>query len=347
MWLISLRDLQWRRRRFLIAILATGLVFAMTLLMSGASAGLSNESRSIVAQFRADVWFVRKGASGPFTTLNALPASSADEVRHIPGVTGADPVAVFHSTINRSGLRDVNIIGYRLGGIGAPVVSTGVTPAGSGKAVADTRLKLRLGDRVALGGRDFEVVGLADNVTWYFGTPTLFIPLGDAQRIVFGGQPLAMAVVARGKPSSVPNDLAVVSNQAARKDLERPAKSGQQSIQFITVLLWLVAAGIIASIVYLSALERVRDFAVLKATGTSSRALLGGLAIQGVVLSAASAVVAAVVAQLLGPHFPLPVQIQSRAYVELVAIAVAVGLLASLGALRRAVAVDPAAAFGG
>ena len=38
MWLVSLRDLQWRRRRFLIAVVATALVFAMSLLMAGADA---------------------------------------------------------------------------------------------------------------------------------------------------------------------------------------------------------------------------------------------------------------------------------------------------------------------
>jgi hypothetical protein len=31
MWRVALRDLQWRRRRFVIAVLATSLVFGMTL----------------------------------------------------------------------------------------------------------------------------------------------------------------------------------------------------------------------------------------------------------------------------------------------------------------------------
>ena len=44
MWLVSLRDLQWRRRRFLIAVVATALVFAMSLLMAGADAGLTSET---------------------------------------------------------------------------------------------------------------------------------------------------------------------------------------------------------------------------------------------------------------------------------------------------------------
>ncbi|HEV7855102.1 MAG TPA: glutamine ABC transporter permease, partial [Mycobacterium sp.] len=34
---VTLRDLQWRRRRFVITIVGTSLVFAMTLLLTGLS----------------------------------------------------------------------------------------------------------------------------------------------------------------------------------------------------------------------------------------------------------------------------------------------------------------------
>ena len=54
MWRVALRDLQWRRRRFVIAVLATSLVFGMTLLMTGADASLHNEGRRIVAVLGAD-----------------------------------------------------------------------------------------------------------------------------------------------------------------------------------------------------------------------------------------------------------------------------------------------------
>ena len=39
----ALRDLQWRRRRIVIAIVGTGLVFAMSLLMSGLANSFSVE----------------------------------------------------------------------------------------------------------------------------------------------------------------------------------------------------------------------------------------------------------------------------------------------------------------
>ena len=67
MWLVGVRDLQFRRRRFMIAALATSVVFAMTLIMSGMSNGLDAEIDRLVDSFHADSWVVARGASGPFT----------------------------------------------------------------------------------------------------------------------------------------------------------------------------------------------------------------------------------------------------------------------------------------
>ena len=44
-WLVGVRDLQFRRRRFMIAVLATSVVFAMTLIMAGMSNGPRRRDR--------------------------------------------------------------------------------------------------------------------------------------------------------------------------------------------------------------------------------------------------------------------------------------------------------------
>ena len=347
MWLLGLRDLQWRRRRFFIAVLATSIVFALTLLLAGASSGLKNEGRRIVSSFRADAWLVAQGTSGPFTASTVIPADTAREVAALPGVRKADPVVLLRSTVDDGSLRDVNVIGYRRGGIGTPAVEDGRLPRRDGEVVADTRLGADPGESVQLNGTRVRVVGTAAGITYAFGTPTIVMPLRAAQELVFAGQPLASAIVTRGVPESVPADLKLLRDDEVRKDLDRPAKSGNETIDFLNFLLWIVAAGIIGSLVYVSALERVRDFAVLKATGVSSRTLLGVLMIQSVFLSVAAALVAAGLAQLLKPSFPFEVSIESSSYVTLLVIALVVGFVASLVGLRRAVGVDPALAFGG
>lgn len=319
----------------------------MTLLLSGASSSLTNENNRIVRVFGADAWVVAAGSSGPFTTASVVPAVRADEVAGAPGVARAEPVVLFRSTIRDESVRDVNVVGFQTGGVMTPRIVGGRALQRPGETLADKRLGLSVGERVVANGHRLRVVGLVTGVTFNFGVPTLLMPVEDAQALAFAGQPLATAFITDGVPERVPDGLQMVTEQQAIADLARVGKSGHQSIDFINVLLWIVAAGIIGSMVYLSALERVRDFAVLKATGASSRALLVGLALQAVVLSFAGAMAAAVLAQPLAASFPFPVEIPSGAYLRLLVIAVLVGTLASVAGLRRAVGVDPALAFTG
>ncbi len=109
----------------------------------------------------------------------------------------------------------------------------------------------------------------------------------------------------------------------------------------------MISVFIVAALVYVTALERTRDFAVLKALGSSSTLLFIGLAIQAVLVSLAAAAIAAVISNFMTGLFDQPVDIPSRAFVILPITAVVVGILSSLAALRRAVSADPAIAFAG
>ncbi len=131
-----------------------------------------------------------------------------------------------------------------------------------------------------------------------------------------------------------------------RKDLSRTLKKSTQTLGLINGLLWLTAAGVIGSIIYMTALERVRDIAVLKATGASGRSVVDGLVLEALVLAVAASVIASVLARLLAPLFPLAVEVPSKSYVVLLGVAIFVGVIASLAGLRRVARVDPATAFG-
>jgi len=345
--LIALRDLQWRRRRFLIGVIATGLVFALALLITGMGASFRNEVKRTVNAMGADAWVVPSGTSGPFTAATTFPESVADEVARRPGVEQASPIAVLRFTVQTPSLKDINVIAVDIDGVGSPVPNDGKPLAASGEAVVDKTLGMDVGETLRIGGRPFRVVGKTSGLTFFAGTPTVFLPLADGQAIAMGGAKLATSVATRGVPASVPDGTKQMTNAEVVTDLQRPLKQATQTINFLCVLLWIVAAGIIGSIVYLQALERVRDFAVLKATGTTNSSLLAGLALQAVLLSLLSAVAAVVLAALLTPLLAMPAEISSGAYILLPIIAVIVGLLASLAGLRRAVGVDPALAFGG
>jgi putative ABC transport system permease protein len=346
MLFVSLRDLQWRRRRFIIGVLATGLVFALALLITGMSSSFQNEVTRSVEAFDVDRWLVPEGSSGPFTSATIFGAALVDEVRAQPGVDDAAPIAVLRDTVDLDGLVDINVIAVEPGGIGVPEVDSGVPLSGTGVVVADKSLDVDVGDTLNVFGEDFEVVGQTEGVTYYAGTPTVFVPLEDAQRLALGAQPLATAIVANGDPEAV-GGMRVLTNAEVEDDLRRPLNNAVSTIDFLRILLWVVAAGIIGSVVYLQAMERTRDFAVLKATGSTNRTLVFGLAVQAVLLAVAAAIAAVGLAALLSPTMDMNIEIPSSAYVILPIVAIVVGLLSSLAGLRRAVSVDPALAFGG
>jgi putative ABC transport system permease protein len=177
--------------------------------------------------------------------------------------------------------------------------------------------------------------------------PNVFVGLEDAQAIAFGGQAIANSIAVVGTPESLPDGFDLMGRDDARADLLRPVDQARSAIFVLAVLLWLVAATIVGSVIYLSALERIRDFAVFKATGTSTRAIAGDLGVQAVLVAVTAAAVGAVLALLLGPRFPLPVEVPGTALLLLPVLATLVGLVASLAGMRRAVSVDPALAFGG
>jgi putative ABC transport system permease protein len=197
-----------------------------------------------------------------------------------------------------------------------------------------------------IGGRRLKIVGTFDGVTVFAGEPTIVVPIADARAISYASQDLATAVVVRGTPDRVPKGFKVLSNDQAVEDLRRPLEQATGTIAFLNVLLWLIAASIIASLVYLTVLERTRDFAVLKATGVTTRALFASMALQAALMALGAAVVATALSFALSPLLSLRVEISTSTYVLLPVIAVLVGLAASLIGLRKAASIDPALAFG-
>jgi putative ABC transport system permease protein len=94
-------------------------------------------------------------------------------------------------------------------------------------------------------------------------------------------------------------------------------------------------------------LERVRDFAVFKAVGVASRSVMGGLALQAVLVAVVAAIMGGLLSFVLAPLFPLNVAVPTSSLALLPLVGILVGLAASVAGLRRAVGVDPALAFGG
>ncbi len=344
----ALRDLQWRKRRFVIAIVGTGLVFAMTLVLTGLANGFRVEATRTVDALGLANYLVKAGAPGPFLGSSPFPATQLQQVATIPGVTAAVPLVYGSATMpDGESAGNVNVFGALPREAGMPPMSAGRAPTLPDEVAVSTTMHRPLGDRIEIGSKTMDIVGLVDDSTALAGQPNVFLTVEGAQQLLFSGQQLISSIGLRGVPAVVPNGFHTVDREGAIEDLSRALNGARQAMTLMAGLLWVVAALIVGSMIYVSAIERTRDFAVFKAVGVPARSILGGLAVQAVIVAVLAALLGGVLSVLLGPLFPMRVDIPTAAFVALPILAVVIGLLASVAGLRRAVTVDPALAFGG
>ncbi|HVL89080.1 MAG TPA: ABC transporter permease [Actinomycetota bacterium] len=342
---MTLRDLQFRLRRLVVVVIGTGVVFALLLLMTGLAQQFMREPQTTVDGFGASRWIVRAGSTGAFTSAATIDESIAAE---LTGTPRADPVITArHSLILEGETVDIVVIGIVPGGLGEPRVRSGAKANGRGRVVADDSAGVAVGERIRIGPQEFTVSGLTTDESLFAGMPLIFMSLDDAQDLLYKGASNVTAVLTDRSPTSLPEGVAALTPAQIVEDARRPLENAISSIDLIRMLLWGVSALIIGGMVFLSAMERRRDFAVMKAAGASTRWLLGGVAIQGALIALASAVLAIGLQALLAPVFPMKVRITGATMVQLPVVAVIVALLAGGGGLRQVARIDPAAAFGG
>lgn len=322
------------------AVLAVALSFAVSLVMSGVASAFDREATRVLDAIGGDSFLMRNGELGVFTTASVVKTNAAPDAR---------PFAFWNSPIRSPGhgLVQSALIGIPVGWPSADSIKEGRAISASGEVVVDRSLGAKLGSRVSLADKTFTVVGLTVDTTLYGGQPVVFIPMRDAQDLLAGGADVTKGFVENGVPGSPPPPgLTRVSRSAAKQDLLRPLANAQQSLVLIMVLLWIVAAVIVGSVVFLSVLERSRDVAVFKAAGVTTRAIAGGVLLQACVIAGVASILAIGAGYALAPLFAMPVAITPMWTAMLPVLALTIAVVASIGGLRRVAAIDPALAFG-
>jgi putative ABC transport system permease protein len=124
------------------------------------------------------------------------------------------------------------------------------------------------------------------------------------------------------------------------------ATSAKQIGMFL-VILAIVTAAIVAFIIYTMTLAKVREIAVLKLIGAKNRIIAGMILQQALALGVIGFLVGRISAGLWGPAFPKYVLLLPQDAIGGFAIVLTICALASLFAIRAALAIDPAEAIGG
>jgi putative ABC transport system permease protein len=318
-------------------VVATSLVFAITLLLSGFGESFSVEAHRFVDDIGVDGYVVRTETKGPFMSPRPFSVDAIKPIAETAGITSAAPLVAMVQP-------DMYLLGFAFF---PPETAHALEPQ-PGTATVDARLNIKEGETIRVGAKELPVGRVTHGNTVLGGQAIVILHPRDAYDALFGGNAFVTSVAVNGRPTAaLPEGFTYVSKSAAVRDMLRPLHVVVRTIRILSVLLWIVAAAIVGSVIYVSTLERVRDFAVFKATGASTGDLLAALVVQAVLLSLLASLVAIGLTYLIAPTFPANVSFPARLLALLPAVAIPIGLIASAAGLRRAMKVDPALAFGG
>lgn len=350
MWLLTLRDLQYRRVRVLVVIALASVVMALLFLMTGLVNQFNHEPFDATRAVGAEQWVLAEGTSGPFTSAGTLPSTLVGEL-------GGDAhgVVVARGTIAEVGADEETSEVVVVGGepeslsttMAAGAIVDGRPVDGPDEIVLDESAGFDVGEQLQLGPQRVEVVGLTSGTTVLAGLPLVFTEIGTAQDLTFQSRDVISAVLLDHPPEQTPAGAVVRTADAVAEDALGPLTDAIASVDLVRALLWLVTAVIIGAVVFLNALERQRDFAILRAMGTPKRTLVLAVAAQAALIALLAAVVAIGLQRLILPLFPLHVRVPTSALWQIPLGAVVAALLAGAVGLRRIASTDPAAAFAG
>jgi len=301
MWLLILRDLQYRKWRVGLTI-------------------------GVVAQ----------GTGGPFTSPQPVDTTRFDSIQ-------GEPVLVAPSAIN--GAR-ISLVARSYDSLSEPVLTAGNYPSTTGDVLIDESSGYLIGDTIEIGGLPGTVVGLTDDATILAGVPVAFVTLEFGRETAVGGRDLLLGkLTSEANPTLTP-DLKLLTPEMVGDDALLPLDGAIASVTLVRALLWLITVIIIAAIIYITALERTRDFAVLKAVGAKTRDLGSSLLVQGVLMTLLAVLVAGILQTVIAPSFPLKVRVPSSAWLTIGGGAAVAALVAGAAGVAKVRSTSPAEAFG-
>lgn len=217
---LAVRDIRCHRGRFVQTCLGLGLLLAVVMSMGGIYRGLVADALAILEATDADVWVVQQGTSGPFAATSRMPEDLKYRIRAVPGVSQASPLSFQNIQLERFGEPfRFFLVGYEPGGLGGPPAI--VEGRGIGQKhyelVADRAMGLAVGERLAIAGDVYTVVGLTRKMVSSSGDPVAWVTLEDAQKIQF-----------KEDNNAIRNNRVRIADRVARKGLP-PVQAEQAS----------------------------------------------------------------------------------------------------------------------
>ncbi len=360
---IAWREFRRSPGRFALLVGAVALLVLLLLFFQSVAGALTSGITGGVDNNRADVFVYTESARQNPSASFFSPDSADGVATSITAVDGVDSVTVAGISTFVAGDLDVVVIGIDgdLTAAGPRSLADGDWPAGAGQALfAGSALtdSFDLGEVVTIAGIDLEVVGVADDAAFDV-SPTLYVAWDDYVALVQAkaqapiDPPRSWFAVTLGDAVADPDDAAsaieaaVDGVEALPRDVAATALPGagqiSQSFSVLYLLLFIVVTIVTGVFFLILTVQKQRSLVLLRAIGAGRRDIVTPVLVQVLgVVGVGSVVGAAAAAGLLRlAQGTFGSSLDPTTTAVSIALIVALGLLASVGAVRRVLAVDP------
>jgi putative ABC transport system permease protein len=297
-------------------------------------------------------------------STSALPPDAAAQIPSVDGVAWVSPIGFATGSVSGPQGRQLSyLVGYDTGtGRGGPAELVAGRAPRAGEAVVDElaaeSLGVGLGDTVTVLGARLAVVGLSSggssitNTTVFVAQPEFAkIRGGPPSYLLVGTEPSVDAGTVADRIGRAAPDVTVQTrDEFAASEARIVTDMSADLLRLMSVIGLLIALAVIALGLMTATLNRIREYAVLKALGATTTRLAGSVTVQVVWTIALAALLATALALLLSWTLPLlapavSITITPGALTQTSLGALAVGLVAALWPLRRIATLDAATAF--
>ena len=362
---LARRALFQDRRRALLAAGGVAAALLLVLMLQGIFDGAMHQVTAYLRASPADVLVSQRDVRTMHMSVSAIDPAAVLRVGRVDGVAWAEPIR-FTTTflVADDGNQQLSyVIGYdtATGRAGPQHLTSGRAPRTGEivlEAVAADRLGLRLGDQVSVFGDQFGVSGLfrggttVVNSIAFISTDDFAARRGDAVAYVFAGAApgVSASELQRRVADAVPELTVQTRDRFASQETALVRDMSADLMRIMSIVGLLIALAVIGLTLFTLTLAKLREHAIVKALGGSSRRLAGIVLAQAawsVGLAVAAATLAALalgrLVEAVSPAITIVILPGSVTRVALGALVV--GAVGAIVPLRRVAAVDPASAF--
>jgi putative ABC transport system permease protein len=353
---LALKEIKHAKFRYALITLMIMMISYLVFILMGMMLGLADENKAAINSWGTQTVFLNKNANGSLSasmvTKDQLPTSG---LNNHEALVGQVPVVVTRVGHHQQLKENAQVIGLdRQQFIAKDKIklTAGHQAKGAHQIVVDEGLQAkgyRIGDRVRLNSsqQKYQIVGFAKEAKLNVA-PVIYTTLTNWQQLKGVNDQVIASGVITDRPESA-KSFDQLNHYSVKDFIQKlPGYTAQNNtFTFMIAFLMVISLVIIAVFLYILTMQKMSNYAVLRAQGIPARHLVNATLAQAAILMLAGVIGGVIftwITQLLLPT-TVPIMMNWPVIVGIGLVLVVLGMLGALLPVRMILKIDPVRAL--